>query len=164
MTTENAVSVIKLNGVSYTYDALIKVGKAGPVADIDIGDINPKTDAFVVYNEPTETSDKPLFYKFEGKWIILAGRANFEQQIGGAKPKTKINGKIISPIAIKTARIGTPAIFNQPAVTTAPETSTSYPSEYANRPRFTDQRKPRPEGFVPREKFGQYQNQEFKKN
>lgn len=135
--SEQSKALLIFNGVKHHVHLVQSVGGSGPNVGIAAVDIDMKTQAtFEPHDDATITGDGPiLFYKWEGKYVVLLGRSRVENAL--ADKQATIKGRLISTPGLKKARIVTAA----PASDPAPASNTPvYENSFANRPRFTDER------------------------
>lgn len=111
---------MKFNNVEYDAQSVANVGGTGPSVELTLTDINLTVQPAL--KQPMLVK-QPLFFKFEGKYVVLLGHEHVQQAI--VDKKTKIKGKLISTPMLKKARVE----HNQPQVK-------HYEDEFANRPRF----------------------------
>ena len=135
--SEQSKTLLVFNGVKHYLHLVQSIGSTGPSAGIDVADIDLKTEP--VFENPSNyvggETDPVLFYKWEGKFIVLSGRSRVRTAI--ADKQTKIKGRIISSPGLKKARV--PAPNTEPA-TPAAAPAPTYDKQFANRPYFSEER------------------------
>ncbi len=133
--------MLLVGGFAHHVKQLLQYGAAGPLIEIPINEINDPLDEqfkaeHTVEFKPhtTEFDAAPvLFFKQHGKYTVLTGKDVVAQHI--LEKKTAITGRLLSTPAMKKAR---PVVVAVPTPTPVP--AASHPAEFANRPRFDDER------------------------
>jgi len=134
---------MKLNNVEYNQDAVVAVAASGPTVEIDASDLDMEN--FPILSKSVEVK-LPVFYKYNGKFIVLLGQELVVNAL--MAKKTKVKGKLVSSPMLKKAKVE-----DRPS---PPPQQPRYEDAFANRPRIVNKserpqhpRAERPEGARP---------------
>lgn len=143
---------LTLNGVQYRAELVLQNGKAGPVIEVGLDEINVdgKPEHHVQCNEIDKKflSAPVILFKQNGKYTVLLGHLNAEKQRStpADKQAPKIKGHLISSVALKNSK--PVPVSDIKEIESIPVRSNQRP-EFANRARDSDERTSRYAGNGP---------------
>ena len=91
---------MKLNNAQYDLNAVIAVAATGPTVEIDAAELDMEN--YPTLSRPVQTK-LPVFFKYNGKFIVLLGQELVVAAL--MANKAKIKGKLVSTPMLKKARI-----------------------------------------------------------
>lgn len=128
-------TLLTLNGVQYRLALVKQNARPGPEIAATFAELNDhsKVEHQVVLDPAlTELDIGPvIFFKQNGKYTVLTGFGKFFTD--GIPHTTPVRGRLISSVALKNAKL---QLAVEPEVVAAPV----YDNNFANRPRFQDER------------------------
>lgn len=101
---------MKLSGSKYDAQAVARLSATGPNVTLGLNEIDT---VFVPdFEEQAPETKFPVFFKLEGKYVVLLGHAGLIHQLESGK--TEIRGKLISTPVLKKCRLESAQQRNQP--------------------------------------------------
>lgn len=100
--------VLGFNGQQYKLAEVLRLAGLGPHITIQESDLNKEALAVVHTGNLDGRADShpvAVFYKHEGKYLVLAGHANYRKQLADPKYKGELKGRLISSPVLKKARL-----------------------------------------------------------
>jgi hypothetical protein len=144
--SEKDNTLLTLNEIQYRLALVLQNARSGPEIVVNPGDLNDQSqkEHQVKMSQPVPSLDDGpvIFFKQNGKYTVLTGKNKVECL--GIKTKAPIKGRLISSVSIKNAKVVLvlATTEHQPSSIDV-RAKSSYGSEFANRPKFEDERKSR---------------------